>query len=855
MLSPMMTHYLQLKQQYNDCIVFYRLGDFYEMFYDDAVTASRELDITLTAKSCGLDEKAPMCGVPFHAYEAYAQKLIQKGYKVAICEQLTEPKKGQKIVERDVIRVITAGTLMDSAMLDENKNNYIMCIYKNRNTIGYAYSDITTGELCTSYYLGDRWLEYINDQIVRVLPSEIICNAEMMQFVNDLPFVMQTKMKINAYFDWAFSNSNSTAAILNQYKISGIKGYDFDNPASVCAVGAILQYLNETQKRNLSHLKMPKLINDSQYMYVDMNTRKNLEIEQTLREHSKVGSLLWVIDKTNTAFGARLLRNWIRQPLLDKNEIEFRLNLVELLYNNPFVKDALVSKLSNMQDIERLVGKISYGNIAPRDCLALLNSINKLPDIVQIISKLNSPLYDKLTNQIDDFSVLCQLISNTIDENCGIAVKDGNFIKAGFNTELDRFRNMSKNAKSFIARLEAKEREATGIKNLKIGYNKVFGYYIEVSKLQAENVPFRYIRKQTVSNNERYITEELKSFEEEVLSSEENAIKLENQIFSDFKKDIMKYSASLQQASQIIAAIDCIVSLATVAIENEYCKPSINTTDEIKIEKGRHPVVEKMLKNEYFIDNDTYLNNNSDRTIVLTGPNMAGKSTYMRQVALITYLAHMGSFVPAANADICLVDRIFTRVGASDDLAMGQSTFMVEMIEVSNILQFATSKSLIILDEVGRGTSTYDGLSIAWAVLEYLNKNLYAKTLFATHYHELTDLENEQNGIKNYSISIKEINGKLVFLRKIMRGSAKRSYGVEVASLAGVPDEIISRAKTILSQISTHINVDVQKPPPATNKKSTEIENILKEININRISPIEAFETLMHLQNILIGEK
>lgn len=842
-LSPMMVQYLATKEQYRDCILFYRLGDFYEMFYDDAVIASKELDLTLTGKDCGTSNRAPMCGIPYHAYESYAQKLIERGYKVAICEQMEEP--GKKLVRRDVVRIITPGTVIDSSMLNESTNSYMMCIYKDKNTISYAYSDISTGELNVGEYTGKNFKNYINDQIVRVMPSEIICNSEMKEISDELPCVQSNdKFKFNIYYDWAFNYSDAQRAVLKQYNIESIKGFDFDSKYCVIAVGALLEYFLETQKRELKHLKMPKLIRDEQFMYLDTNTRRNLEIETTMRENTRYGSLLWVIDSTCTSGGSRMLRNWLRQPLQDKDKINRRLNAVEALYFDAIMRADLKNTLSRVQDIERIVGKIAYGNFTPKDCIALATSLSQTPDLKKILMRSNDQNIRILASKLVDTSEISNLIFNTISDNPPAIMKDGGYIRSGFNESLDRLRNLKSNAEEYILKLQARERESTGIKNLKIGYNKVFGYYIEVSKIYNDLVPFNYIRKQTVSNNERYITEELKKFEEEVLTSHEEALKLEEKIFSNLKSQLLENTDIMQDIAVIISTIDCIYSLSVVAVENDYVKPNITDGKQINILEGRHPVVEKMIKGSDFISNDCKLNDSDQRTIILTGPNMAGKSTYMRQVALITYLAHIGSFVPAKSADICIVDRIFTRIGASDDLAIGQSTFMVEMIEVANILNFCTDNSLIILDEVGRGTSTFDGLSIAWAVVEYLSKKLNAKTLFATHYHELMQLEGLYDGVKNFCISIKEIGGKLVFLRKIMRGSATKSYGIEVASLAGLPDEIINRAKELMKEFeSEKMNDSAQV--------ESEIIDTLREIDINKLSPMVAFDTLAHLIDLV----
>ena len=838
-LSPMMTQYLATKEQYKDCILFYRLGDFYEMFNEDAIIASKELDITLTGKDCGVEERAPMCGVPHHAYEGYVQKLIEKGYKVAICEQTD--KIVDKVMQREVVRIITPGTVIDSVMLSENKNTYIMSIFKTAKSIAYAYSDLSTGEVCVNEYSGTNLEGYINDQIIRVSPSEIICNEETIELSNKIPCVFTKQFKMNSYYEWAFSQSNAEKLIKNQYRIESLKGFDFDKKNCIIAVGALLEYFKETQKRELKHLKMPKVLNDSKFMYVDTNTRRNLEIEQTMHDGSKHGSLLWVLDKTQTSGGARMLRSWVRQPLQDRDAILNRLNLVKSLFLDVSTRNSLQSYLAKIQDIERIVGRIAYGSITPKDCLALANSLSIIPYVKSIILNINNNQFNDLASKLVDVSDIVNLINNTIDINAPAVLKDGGYIRPGFNKSLDDLRNLKKDAEDIILSIQAREREATGIKNLKVGYNRVFGYYIEVNKQFSEQVPFHYIRKQTISNNERYITEELKKFEEQVLNSHETSIALEQEIFNKFKEQLLQNAEIMQQIATTISTIDCLYSLSTVAANNNYVCPTITTDKTINIVAGRHPIIEKINK-EDFISNDCILNNSTQKTIILTGPNMAGKSTYMRQIALITYMAHIGSFVPAEQAEICLVDRIFTRIGASDDLAVGQSTFMVEMIEVANILNFCTDNSLIILDEVGRGTSTFDGLSIAWSVVEYLSKNLNAKTLFATHYHELMKLESLYNGVKNYCISIKEIGGKLVFLRKIMRGSATKSYGIEVANLAGLPVQIIERAKELI------VDLENEKMSANTpNEKDGEISNILKEIDMNRMSPMVAFDTLAHL--------
>ncbi len=850
-LSPGMQQYYTIKQKYQDCILFYRLGDFYEIFFEDAIICNKELGLTLTGKSCGLAERAPMCGVPFHSYDSYASKLIANGHKVAICEQLTEPN-GKDLVRRDVVRVITPGTVIDTSMLDESTNSYIMCVFKNKNAISFAYADISTGEMYVGASEGDKAMSYLNDNIIRTKPQEIICNNEMMDCQEEL---MVTKThscpKFSQYYEWAFGYSSCERQILDTYGLGSLKGYDFaENQSGIIAVGALLQYISETQKRVLKHFYMPRFIHDEQYMYIDTNTRRNLELEQTMRDGSKIGSLLWVLDKTQTGGGARMLRKFVNQPLQSQSAINQRLNFVESLINCPMARASLVAEFKNVSDIERIVGKLSYGTISPKECNAIKYTLQSAPKIKDILLSSNNELLIGLGNQIADLDDLRIKISNTIANEVPPTMKEGGYIKQGFNAELDNFRRTYQNTKDIIAEMEVREREDTGIKNLKIGYNKVFGYYIEVNRQYSDLVPFRYVRKQTITNNERYITEELKGFETKVLTSEENALKLETKLYAQFRQEIMEYCVPLQKLAECLSTLDVYLSLAIVASNNNYVRPSLNNENRINIKNGRHPVIERLLKQNEFISNDTLLDDQDNRTMILTGPNMAGKSTYMRQVALITFLAHIGSFVPADSADICIVDRIFTRIGASDDLAVGQSTFMVEMVEVSNILRFATNKSLIILDEVGRGTSTHDGLSIAWAVVDYLCSHLTCKTLFATHYHELMHLESLMSGVKNYCISIKEFGGQLVFLRKIMRGSATRSYGIEVASLAGLPQEVIAKAKSLLQELesgNTNLSAPIKEKQPELPKKYKEIIDILSNSDINSISPIVAFDTLARL--------
>ena len=842
-LSPMMKKYLLMKENYKDTILFYRLGDFYEMFFDDAILASRELGITLTGRDCGLQERAPMCGVPFHAYENYVAKLINKGHKVAICEQVSQPQAG-KLVEREVVRIITPGTVIDESMVEARENSYIMSVYYSEEVVTFAYADISTGEFKVGKSTNNL-LNYLNDQLVCINPSEIICNANMYDKAPTLPTVIKgNSAKFSQYYEWEYGLDNAKKQILQHYNLNNLEGYDFNDNDCIKAIGSLLAYLLETQKRDLQHLSLPHLIKDEQYMYLDDNTRRNLELEKRMKDGAKSGTLLWVLDKTCTSTGARLMRTWINKPLQNINQINYRLNIVDFLVKNPMIRATLSKELTPIFDIERIVARLAYGTVSPKELNSLAYSIPHTINLKQVLQTCNCEEIISLVYNLKDLTEVANKITQCINPEAPALYKDGGYINIGYNQELDKLRNMKENSSSFIKQYELQERERTGIKNLRVGYNRVFGYFIEINKQFSNMVPIEYTRKQTISNNERYITEELKKYETEILTSTEKALNLEEELYSKFKESLMPYCADLQTLANIIAQIDCYNSLANVAVENNYCKPQMLNNNKLQIKNGRHPVIELLQKKRGFIENDADFDDKDNRTMILTGPNMAGKSTYMRQVALITLMAHIGSFVPASEAKICIVDRIFTRIGASDDLAVGQSTFMVEMVEVSNILTFATNKSLIILDEVGRGTATNDGMSIASAVVEYLSKTLHCKTLFATHYHELMHLEGSLSGVKNYCISIKEINGELVFLRKIMRGSATRSYGIEVASLAGLPKQVIKRAKEILNGLE-------QGSIKATCNSDSAITDVLKGIDINTLSPISAFDTLIHLVDLI----
>ncbi len=853
-LSPMMQQYMQVKEQYKDAIVMTRLGDFYEMLFEDAEICSKVLDLTLTGRACGLEERAPMCGVPYHAVDTYIAKLIANGYKVAIYEQLSEPQPG-KMVERDVVRVISPGTVMESEILDDKKNNYIASIFKNKSSVGVAYCDLSTGEFKISEFDNDS-LNNLNDMLVRVRPAEIICNSEMVNFSPELACVkLNTMPRFNVYLDYEYEYKNALETLRNQFGFSTVNGFDFgkmDN--AISASGALIKYLLESQKRTLNHINQIVTEKNTDFLYLDIATCRNLEIIETIREQKKRGSLLWLLDNTKSSMGARLMRNWVLNPLKDEIEINGRLNAVEELISSPILLNDITSTLSHIADIERLAGKISYGSVMPRDCVSLKNSLKFIPDLAHFVANLKAPKLSNLFKNIDKVNELASFLDSLINEECPALLSAGGYIKQGFNKELDEYRAVGKDAQLWLSKLEETEKETTGIKNLKIGFNRVFGYYIEVPKSQQDAVPFRYQRRQTIAGSERYITEELKTLEDKILNAGDLSIKLEQKIFAQAKEYMQTIVPFIQKVAENIASLDCLCSFANVAIKYNYTKPVINSKVKvIDIKDGRHPVVEALLKTEQFVPNDTMLDNGENRTMIITGPNMAGKSTYMRQVAVITLLAHIGSFVPASEAKIALTDRIFTRIGASDDLAYGQSTFMVEMVEVANILNNATQSSLLILDEVGRGTSTFDGLSIAWAVLEYITKYIKAKTLFATHYHEMTDLEGQLEGVKNYRISVKEYNNTIIFLRKIVKGGANKSFGIEVAGLAGINKDVIARAKAILHSLEqkelSESKLNLCDTTQYDNLIESEIIASLKTIDMNKISPMVAFELLNELVN------
>jgi len=869
----MMQKYLETKEQYQDCVLFYRLGDFYEMFFDDAIKVSRELELTLTGKDCGLEERAPMCGVPHHAAESYIARLIAKGYKVAICEQLEDPKTTKGIVKRGVIKIVTPGTVVESNMLEERKNNYIMAIYKTGFYFGIAVSDISTGEFYASQIKETNNFALLLDEISRFAPSEIIINKMMADSTEELSKI-KTRFPasyISNFKDEFFKDDVEITKLrfnLQDVKGNTIKELD-DKSLAICAINALTEYLTQTQMTSLDHINKITIYSISRYMSLDINARRNLEITEKMRDKSKKGTLLWVLDKTSTSMGGRLLRRWLNDPLIDITEINRRLDGVKELKDDIMLRGDVVENLKKVYDIERLAGKMAYGNGTPRDMITLKNSLSKLPDVKKVLSKCQSPLLKELYENLDELQNIHELVEKSIVDDPPMVTKDGGYIKLGYNDEIDTLKKATTDGKTWLMELEAREKEATGIKSLKVGFNKVFGYYIEVTNTYKNMVPDSYIRKQTLTNGERYITEELKNLENQILGAEEKVIKLELEAFDKIRKEIASNVKRLQKSAEIISTLDVITSFAQVAEDMNYCMPEVTDSGVIDIREGRHPVIEKMLPQGEFISNDTYLDKSDNRVSIITGPNMAGKSTYMRQVALITLMAQVGSFVPAQSAKIGVVDKIFTRVGASDDLSMGQSTFMVEMMEVATILKEATANSLVILDEIGRGTSTFDGLSIAWAVAEFIadKQKCGAKTLFATHYHELIDLEEKQEGIKNYSIAVKEKGEDIIFLRKIVRGGTDESYGIHVARLAGVPKDVTTRANQILRTIERKSvlngkNLEKENKKQVEgqfdmfNYKLAEIAQELDKVNLNELTPIDALNTLVRIkEKMKWGEK
>jgi len=874
-LTPMMQKYMETKEQYKDCILFYRLGDFYEMFFDDALVASKELEITLTGKSCGLEERAPMCGIPYHAVEGYLSKLVSRGYKVAICEQVEDPKLAKGLVKREVIRVVTPGTNLNVQSLEAGKNNYLLSIAYTPDGIGISAADVTTGD----YYVTEvEDLKKLNDELMKYEPSEIICNEAFLVSgfdVNDLK--SRLHISVNALESHMFDDDGCRRILMKHFKVNTLIGLGVEEfPTGLLAAGALLQYLYDTQKTDLEHFTHIYPYLTSKYMLLDSSTRRNLELTETLREKQKRGSLLWVLDKTKTAMGARLLRNYIEQPLIEKDEMEKRLDAIQELNQDSISRDEIREYLNPIYDLERLLSKVTYKTANPRDLIAFRNSLQMLPPIKTVLSAFEKEELTKIREQIDGLEDIYQLIDEAIIDEPPLSIREGGMIKDQFDETIDRLRSAKHDGKQWLAQLEEEDRERTGIKNLKIKYNKVFGYYFEVTNSYKNLVPEDYIRKQTLANAERYTTPRLKKLEDTILNAEDKLQTLEYDVFCRIRDTIAQELVRIQNTAKAIAKLDVYASLSLVSERNHYVRPKLNEKGVIDIKDGRHPVVEQMITNDMFIANDTYLDNGSHCISVITGPNMAGKSTYMRQTALIVLMAQIGCFVPARSANIGIVDRIFTRVGASDDLASGQSTFMVEMNEVANILRNATSKSLLILDEIGRGTSTFDGLSIAWAVIEHISnrKLLGAKTLFATHYHELTELEGKIGNVNNYCIAVKEKGDDIVFLRKIIKGGADKSYGIQVARLAGVPDMVIDRAKEIVKQLSDnditekvqsisvdtdttakkqkhYDEVDLEQFSLFDTVKDEDVLEELKNVDIQTLTPLDALNTLYRLQNKL----
>ncbi|MGN8738563.1 DNA mismatch repair protein MutS [Bilifractor sp. HCP3S3_D3] len=871
-LSPMMQNYLATKEEYKDCVLFYRVGDFYEMFYDDAKMVSEELELTLTGKECGLEERAPMCGIPFHAADTYITKLIALGHKVAICEQVEDPKLAKGLVKREVIRVVTPGTVISQEELDETRNNYLMCIVCTSDRYGMSIADISTGQCLVSE---TDTAQKLKDEIQKFMPSEIICNQSLMVSGLDLEDLRtRLRISVSALDDYYFDDDSCQKILKKHFHVSSLKGLGLDDfSCGTIAAGALFQYLYETQKNNMEQMTSITPYFSDRFMLLDSSTRRNLELVETLREKQKKGSLLGVLDRTKTAMGARMLRSIIEQPLINKEEIEKRLTAVEELTGMPMIRDEIREYLQPVYDLERLSSRIAYQTANPRDLIAFKSSLQMLPFIRQLLTGFQGDLLKNVQNDLDPLEDLFHAIDDAIIDDPPMAMKDGGIIKDGYNEQVDKYRAAKKDGQKWLSDLEAEEREKTGIRTLRVKYSRVFGYCIEVTNSFKDKVPDYYQRKQTLTGSERYSTDKLRQIEEQITGAEDRLGSLEYELFSDIRDTIGKNVARVQRTARAIACLDVFCSFSYVAERNRYVRPKLNKSGKIDIRDGRHPVVEKMIPDDLFISNDTYLDQQEHRVAIITGPNMAGKSTYMRQTALIVLMAQIGSFVPASSANIGLVDRIFTRVGASDDLASGQSTFMVEMSEVANILRNATSDSLLILDEIGRGTSTFDGLSLAWAITEFVAdpKKIGAKTLFATHFHELTELEGKIAGVNNYCVAVKEKGDGIVFLRKIVKGGADKSYGIQVARLAGVPEAVLARAKEILDQLSDaditaaiknltesrakksrprhYDTVDMQQMSLFDTTDNDKIINEIREIDISTMTPLDALNMLNHLQN------
>lgn len=859
-ISSMMQQYLNIKAEHQDCILFFRLGDFYEMFFDDARLASRELELTLTGRDCGLEERAPMCGVPYHACNAYVEKLIAKGYKVAICEQLEDPATAKGLVKRDVVRIITAGTVVDSAMLDEHANNYLLSVCFQGDKAGLAFADVSTGEFSVHEIpMAELTLA---DEVARIQPIEIICN----DLVRLRSCLKREESSASEQPGAWFQFQNASETLCRHFTLNDLSplGMGEEYRTAACAAGALMRYLNETQKNALEHMTELKIYQGDETMLLDRNTRRNLELTESLRSRARKGSLLWLLDKTSTAMGSRLLRAWIEQPLINREKILHRLDAVEEFAAQHVLTMTLAEQLQQVYDIERLLSKVSYKSLNARDCLALGASLGRVPEIKQLLSGANSQTVRSICDQLNPLTELTDLLQRAIHPDAPLTITEGNIIRPGYSAQLDEYREASANGKQWILDMEQKEREETGIKNLRIPYNKVFGYVIEVTKSFYDLVPLRYQCRQTLANCERYITPELKDIERKIIGAQEQSTRLELEIFSEVREQIAAQIGQIQRTANALKELDALLSLARVAVANHYVRPEITQDGTLDIVEGRHPVVEQTMQDGGFVPNDTHMNSDGQRMLIITGPNMAGKSTYMRQVALISLMAHIGSFVPAQQARIPIVDRIFTRVGASDDLASGQSTFMVEMSETAYILRNATAKSLVILDEIGRGTSTFDGLSIAWAVVEYLcdKQKSGAKTLFATHYHELSELEGHVEGVENYCISVREHGEDVIFLRKIVRGGADKSFGIHVARLAGIPHPVLVRAHEIQARLEVSninqntIGQNILEDGPARESEQvdmfdyarTEIINELQSIDVMALTPMDAINKLFLLR-------
>ena len=866
-LSPMMRRYFEMKEEYPDCLLFFRLGDFYEMFFKDAEIASQILDLTLTGRNCGLEERAPMCGVPFHSVDVYIRKLIEAGQRVAICEQLSDPSTTKGMLDRDVVRVISPGTIMEEDILDEKASNYIVSVFTDDKGFGLAWADISTGEFNVCEYDGADYYNRLGNLLSAIQPSEIISNESFTAKYEGINYFLSSEKRPRCYHDFAYNFTTATKKLCNALKVASLQAFELDDQMrAVSAAGGLMEYLSQTQKRALSQIASISLVRNKSYMILDGATRRNLELTSRSRDGKRQGSLLAVLDKTKTAMGARTIKRFIEQPLQDTDKINQRLDAVDELVADKVVRDTLVNVLSSARDLERLAGRIAYGNATPKDLYSIAETLAIVPSLKECLKGKKSALLKSLNKGLDILPHVTKEIFSALDPEKILSYRLGGYIKEGYNKQLDEYVNIDKTAKSWLDALEAREREETGIKTLKVHFNKVFGYYIEVSKSFTGKVPYRYQRKQTLVNGERYITDELKEIEEKVLSAEANATALENKIFANLKEICFAELAQLQSTARAIAYLDAILSFAVVSVSNRYTKPVIGAkTKSVRIKNGRHPVVERLVDRGSYVPNDTLLDSDDNRTMVITGPNMAGKSTYMRQVALIVLMAHIGCFVPADEAEISLTDRIFTRIGASDDLFGGQSTFMVEMIEVATILNYATSASLLILDEIGRGTSTFDGLSIAWAVLEYITKSIKAKTLFATHFHELTELE-DLEGVKNYRVLVSEHNDSIIFLHKITRGGASRSFGIEVASLAGVLKPVVEHAKRIMSSLEEDAkNRDTNSIMLSSTKgtktaqvslfdvQESKVETEIKALNVDTLTPLQALTILTDINKRLNG--